>query len=229
VYIPFCNTASAKTNIISPTDIYHLEAAVLTEKTLNVMGHKCKAISHQTTGVPIALLHGFSYTSSVWQRISIIDLLIEKQLPFLALDMPYGLKSECRPKTHDTETNVNVVREAIQNVFGSVVPVLVGASLGGHIALSYATRFPVKGLLLVAPSRVLEENLSRAYDKFGFPVRIIWGSEDNIISGEEMRTLAGLLPNAKLTVYEGAGHSAYLAQPERFKRDLLELYALAEQ
>jgi pimeloyl-ACP methyl ester carboxylesterase len=173
-------------------------------------------------------LHGFSYTSDVWQRIGITELLTLKEVPFLALDMPYGLKSECRPKTHDTDTNVNVAHEAILSVFGSTVPVLVGASVGGHVALSSAARFPVKGLFLVAPGRAIDESLRRSYGEFRFPVRIIWGSRDNIISGEEMRTLAGLLPYAKLVVYEGAGHSAYLAQPDRFKRDLLELYALAE-
>jgi pimeloyl-ACP methyl ester carboxylesterase len=203
--------------------------AVLSEKTLDVAGHKCRAVYSQAHGVPVVFLHGFSYTSGVWQRISATELLTAKRLPFLALDMPYGLKSECRPKTHDTETNVNVAHEAVQSTFGSAAPVLVGASVGGQVALSYATQFPVKGLLLVAPARALEKSLSRAYGKFSFPVRIIWGSEDNIISGEDMRTLAGLLPNAKLTVYEGAGHSAYLAEPDRFKLDLLELYALAEQ
>jgi pimeloyl-ACP methyl ester carboxylesterase len=206
-----------------------VEWRFLSEKTLDVAGHKCRAIYSVTSGVPVVFLHGFSYTSGVWQRIGITELLNEKQLPFMALDMPYGLKSECRPKTHDTETNVNVAHEAVGSVFGSAVPFLVGASVGGHVALSYATRFPVKGLLLVAPSRALEKSLVHAYGEFKFPVRIIWGSEDNIISGEDMRTLAGLLPNAKLLVYEGAGHSAYLAQPDRFKRDLLELYVLAEQ
>jgi pimeloyl-ACP methyl ester carboxylesterase len=147
----------------------------------------------------------------------------------MALDMPYGLKSYCQPKTHDTEANVDFVHEAIASVFSSAVPVLVGASIGGHVALSYAARFPVKGLLLLAPGRALERSLAHAYAAFRFPVRIIWGSEDNIISGEDMRTLAGVLPEAKLVVYEGAKHSAYLAQPDRFKRDLLELYALAEQ
>jgi len=201
----------------------------LSEKTLDAAGYKCRAVYSVTSGVPIVFLHGFSYTSGVWQRISITELLTEKQLPFMALDMPYGLKSECQPKTHDTEANVNVVHEAIESVFGSATPVLVGASVGGHVALSYAARFPVKGLLLVAPGRALEKNLAHAYGAFRFPVRIIWGSEDNMISGEDMRTLAGVLPDAKLVVYEGAGHSAYLAQPERFKRNLLELYALAEQ
>lgn len=142
--------------------------------------------------------------------------------------MPYGQKSECQPKTHDAEVNVAVVKEAFQKVFGSVVPVLVGASLGGSIALKYAARFPVKGLLLVAPARALEESLLHVYGTFSFPVRIIWGSEDSIISGEEMRTLTEKLPNAKLITYEGAGHSAYIEQPNRFKRDLLELYAMSE-
>jgi pimeloyl-ACP methyl ester carboxylesterase len=206
-----------------------VEWRFLSEKTLDAAGHKCRAVYSVTSGVPVVFLHGFSYTSGVWQRIGVTELLMEKQLPFMALDMPYGLKSDCQPKTHNTETNVNVAHEAVGSVFGSAVPVLVGASVGGHVALSYAARFPVKGLLLVAPGRALEKSLVHSYGEFRFPVRIIWGSEDNIISGEDTRTLAGLLPNAKIVVYDGAGHSAYLAQPDRFKRDLLELYALAEQ
>lgn len=205
------------------------EKSGLSEKTLNAAGYKCRAIIHQAAGVPVVFLHGFSYTSGVWQRISVLELLIEKHVPFVALDMPYGMRSECRPKTRSTEANVSAAKEALQNVFGSALPVLVGASLGGHIALQYASKFPVKGLLLVAPSRVLDERLVQAYGRFSFPVRIVWGASDNIISGEDMRTLAEKLPNAKLITYESAGHSAYINQPAQFKRDLLELYALAEQ
>ncbi len=69
----------------------------------------------------------------------------------------------------------------------------------------------------------------QSYAKFNFPVRIIWGSQDNVVSGEEMRTLADKLPNAKLLIFESASHSAYKDQPELFKRHLLELYANAEQ
>ena len=43
-----------------------------------------------------------------------------------------------------------------------------------------------------------------------------------------MQLLADKLPNAKLVVDNGAGISAYKDQPDRFKRDLLELYANAE-
>ena len=199
------------------------------EKTLNIAGYKCQTLHHNASGVPIVFLHGLSYTVEVWQRIKITELLMEKRVPFLALDMPYGIKSRCQPKTRDPQKNLEVVHEAVKTVFGFEVPVLVGASIGGNMALHYASRFPVKGLLLIAPARALEKDLAQAYSRFRFPVTIIWGSEDNIIASEDMRTLADKLPKAKLIVYEGASHSAYKDQPEKFKHDLLELYAKAEQ
>jgi pimeloyl-ACP methyl ester carboxylesterase len=198
------------------------------EKTLNVAGYKCQALHYNATGVPIVFLHGLSYNNEIWQRIKITELLTEKRVPFLALDMPYGIKSECQPKTRDPQKNIEVVNEAIKTILNSEVPVLVGASIGGNMALHYASKYPVKGLLLIAPARALEKELMQTYDRFDFPVTIIWGSEDNIIAGEEMRVLADKLPKAKLIVYEGASHSAYKEQHEKFKHNLLELYAKAE-
>lgn len=196
---------------------------------MNVAGFKCPVTYYKTSGVPIVFLHGLSYTVSIWEDLGINQLLIEKKVPFLALDMPYGIKTSCAPKSRNLQKNMQVVNEAIQSVFGSVTPVLVGASIGGNIAMQYAANFPVKGLLLIAPARALEKKLAENFGRFQFPVRLIWGSEDNIVSGEEMRTLAEKLPNAKLTVYPGASHSAYKDQIDRFKHDLLELYATAER
>ncbi len=198
------------------------------EKTLTVAEHKCQALYSDAPGTPIVFLHGLSYTLDIWEHIGVTELLIEKHVPFLALDMPYGLRSKCQPKSRNPETNVVFATEAIKSLFGSTVPVLVGASIGGHIALMYAAKFPVKGLLLIAPGRALTDDLLQSYVKFNFPVKIIWGSQDNVISGEEMRTLSHKLPNAKLLVYNGAGHSAYKDEPEQFKRDLLEFYANTE-
>lgn len=155
-------------------------------------------------------------------------MLKEKHVPYLALDMPYGLKSNCQPKTRDLNVSVSVTAEAVKQLFGEAAPVLVGASMGGKVALQYATEHPVKGILLIAPAGAMREELLQAYGKFNFPVRIIWGTNDNVISGEEMRMLADKIPKAKLIVYEAASHPAYINEPERFKRDLLELYATAE-
>jgi pimeloyl-ACP methyl ester carboxylesterase len=199
------------------------------EKKLSLNGYKCPALINKVPGLPIVFLHGMSYSIEIWQRIGITDILDEKHVPYIALDMPYGEKSNCRPKTRDPEKNITFIYDAIENVFGGPVPpVLVGASIGANMALHFASRFPVKGLVLVGPVRALEEGLVASYGRFNFPSTIIWGSEDSIIASEHMRTLADKLPNSKLVVYQGAKHSAYKNEPERFKRDLLELYINAE-
>ncbi|MDR2719914.1 MAG: alpha/beta hydrolase [Nitrososphaerota archaeon] len=199
------------------------------EKKLNLNGYKCPILVNKVSGVPIVFLHGLSYSIEIWQRLGITDLLDTKHIPYLALDMPYGEKNLCKPKTRDIEKNVTLVYDAIANVFGNhVPPVIVGPSIGGNMALHFATRFPVKGLILIGPTRTLEENLPQTYRNFKFPTTIIWGSEDSLIASEDMRTLTDKLPNSKLIIYQGAKHSAYKDKPEQFKRDLLELYIKAE-
>ena len=197
-----------------------MENKFLSEKILAVADRKCRGVYNLGSGVPVVFLHGFSFTSDVWQLTGVTAALMKQQVPFLALDMPYGFRSECKPKTRNIEVNVNMAHEAVQQVFGSVAPLLVGASLGGHIALQYAVRFPVKSLLLAAPNSV---------ERWTFPVHIIIGSQDRVACLEELRDLAGRLTDAKLTVYEGAGHAAYRDRPDRFKRDLLELYAAVQK
>lgn len=199
------------------------------EKTLNFAGYKCQALySKGDGGAPIVFLHGLNWTIEVWQRIKIVDALIEKKIPFLALDMPYGLKSECQPKTREPAPNVEFVAEAIKSLFSDQAPVLVAASLGGNIALNYAAKHPVKGMLLVSPAYAFKDmDLALKYGNFHFPVRVVWGSNDTTISGEEMRTLVDKLPSAKLLVYNNAGHSSYVDQPEWFKTDLFKLYVTA--
>jgi pimeloyl-ACP methyl ester carboxylesterase len=71
------------------------------EKTLNIADHKCQALYSNVPGVPIVFLHGLSYTTDIWQKIGVTELLIEKRIPFLALDMPYGMRSRCHPKTRN--------------------------------------------------------------------------------------------------------------------------------
>jgi len=208
--------------------VYSLGSELTLEKTLNLSGYKCQALYDKAEGTPFIFLHGLSYTIEVWERIGVIDCLLAKKIPFLALDMPYGIKSDSQPKNRDPQANVAVVAEAVKTLFDDEAPVIVGASLGGYIALNYAANYPVKGLLLVAPAYAFENlDLALKYSNFHFPVRIVWGKNDNVISGEEMRTLADKLPNAKLLVYNNAAHAAYKDQPEWFLNDLLSLYANA--
>ncbi len=199
------------------------------EKTISKASYECKILYSDAEGTPIIFLHGYSYSSDIWQRLGIISFLEEKKIPFMALNLPYGEKSHCHPKTRKVETNIAVAREAITHIFGSKLPILVGSSLGAHISLQYATCNSVRGLVLNSPTRTQSEELRLFYPKFTFPVTIVYGSKDVIVGLDEMKSLAKQLPNSKLKIYELAGHSAYIKYPDRFKTDLLELYKAAKQ
>ena len=199
------------------------------EKALDITGYNCPTLHYNAGGIPIVFLHGMSYTYEIWQEIGVTELLIQKHISFLGIRYAVWNQEPMPPQNPQHTKNVAVINEAVKTVLGGASPVLVGASIGGNMALQYATRFPVKGLLLIGAARGLEPELAAAYHSFKFPTTIVWGSYDSIIGGEEMLTLSNALPNSKLLVYTGAGHSAYRDQPEKFKHDLLELYVKAEQ
>lgn len=174
------------------------------------------------SGPPVILLHGYAFTSAVWNEINVLKSLTENNIPYVAVDMPYGKKSNCSHHTSDIESNLSIVRKIA--VKFEKPPVLVGASLGGNIALRYSTKYPVSGLLLIAPARSLKADLTGKYDGSIFPpVKIIYGTKDSLIPKKEMLVLSNLL-DAEIEFYEGAKHPAYLEFPDRFKKDLLELY-----
>ena len=193
------------------------------EKTITVDNHTCRALVSTKPGVPLVFLHGYSFTSDVWKEIGVLSFLKEQRIPFLALDLPYGAKSQCRPKTRVPHVNVEVLQQALSAFFGDEEVFLIGASLGGYMALHYAIQHPVKGLLLIAPVHSTESILTQNYPNLS-NVSIIYGSTDTIVSFQEMKNLAHQLPNANLLVYERAGHPAYLHNPKRFLEDLITAY-----
>jgi pimeloyl-ACP methyl ester carboxylesterase len=197
------------------------------EQVLKVNNFELRTISNKGFGIPIVFLHGYSFTSKVWQDINTLKALEEKKIPFLCLDMPYGRVSECKPKTRKEEANVALVNTALLNLFDSYEVILVGASLGGYMALEYSLKHPIKGLMLIGPAYSLQEKFVKNYHKLAIPTTLIYGTRDTFISLKEMKELTSILPDAALVVYENAGHPAYLDKPEEFKKNLLALYKKA--
>jgi len=186
--------------------------------------YRCRVLVNNIPGIPIVFLHGYSFTSDVWRNIGVLDVLEENNVPYLAIDMPYGVKSSCSPRTRDPSINVAVVVEAVKAYFSQTPPILVGASYGGYISLKYSVRKPVSGLILIAPVNTREEELVKNISSIKTRVLLIWGVRDNVVSKTDMEELASKLQNAELRIYEYAGHPAYLDQPERFKKDVLDFY-----
>ena len=52
------------------------------------------------------------------------------------------------------------------------------------------------------------------------PTLLLWGDQDALVPRTEQDTLLAAIPDARLIVYEGAGHSPNWEQPERVARDI---------
>ena len=191
------------------------------DETVDIRNHQCRMISNKGKGIPIVFLHGYMFTSDVWNEIGLLRILEQRNIPFRAIDMPYGKISECSPRTSMPEKNI----EILASVAGKE-PVIVGASLGGYIALKYSIAHRVRGLLLAAPVMSLQAELVRHYEHLDTEVSIVYGDADNIVSAAEMKKLSNLF-RTDLKIYKGASHPAYLDYPEQFIDDVLQVYAAA--
>ncbi len=202
---------------------YYFIGGRLKEEPFNLGHYRCRVIYNQVPGTPVILLHGYSFTSDVWRDIGLLERLEAEEIPFAAIDMPYGARSTCSPRTREPEENVWIVREVVKGLFSPAKPVLIGASLGGYIALKYITRHPAAGAVLIAPVGGLEPELASKYVDVALPIMIIYGTRDRVVPRREIEELARRL-EATLSIYEGAKHPAYLDQPERFIKDVLAFY-----
>jgi pimeloyl-ACP methyl ester carboxylesterase len=66
--------------------------------------------------------------------------------------------------------------------------------------------------------RIVNEDLRALLPELDIPVLLIWGDRDTETPIEDARLMERLIPDAGLVVFEGAGHYAYLEQPDRFCR-----------
>ena len=189
------------------------------DESIDIKHYQCRMISSaRGKGPPIILLHGYMYTSDVWNEIGLLRTLEERSIPFKAIDMPYGKISECAPRTSAADKNI----ELVAAVAGRD-PFIVGASLGGFMALKYAVSHPVSGLLLAAPMMSMQKDLVGHYKHFNAKVSIIYGDADNIVPVGEMEALSKRL-NIPLKIYKKASHPAYMDDPKRFTEDVIALY-----
>ncbi|MDQ3659875.1 MAG: alpha/beta hydrolase [Actinomycetota bacterium] len=66
--------------------------------------------------------------------------------------------------------------------------------------------------------RVVNEDLSAMLPAVVSSTLLIWGSEDDAVPVEHGRRMEAQIPDAGLIIFEGAGHFAYLEEPDRFCR-----------
>lgn len=198
---------------------------MIREDKVSYGDYECRALVGGEGPPELVLLHGYSFTSDVWDEVGLLARLDSSKVPFLALDMPYGMKSECSKRTRDMELNMGFLEGVLEKRGKSPGEVaFLGASLGGHVALRMAARWGARGLILIAPVGVDDPDVQKGQARLsGIPSLIIYGDRDPIVPREDMEKLRSLLgEKAQLVIYEGAGHPAYLYEKDRFTQEVLD-------
>lgn len=65
---------------------------------------------------------------------------------------------------------------------------------------------------------VVNEDLAPMMARIHSPTLLVWGTEDDAVPVSQARAMERIIPNAGLVLFEGAGHFAYLDEPNRFCR-----------
>jgi pimeloyl-ACP methyl ester carboxylesterase len=78
----------------------------------------------------------------------------------------------------------------------------------------YRDAGPLRPILV----RVVNEDLERMLPRVAASTLLVWGSNDDAVPVAHARTMERLIPDAGLVLFEGAGHFAYLDEPDRFCR-----------
>lgn len=66
--------------------------------------------------------------------------------------------------------------------------------------------------------KVVNEDLTELLPKVGAPTLLVWGTDDDAVPVAHAQTMERAIPDAGLVLFEGAGHFAYLDEPDRFCR-----------
>jgi len=157
----------------------------------------------------IVLMHGYSFESSVWDKIGLPNALNKIGYNVYAVDEPGFPKS--RNKQISNDLFFDFLKDFITKLGGSC---LLGSSAGGYLAAKFSEENAslVKCLILVGAG-----NLNEIKSLSGINLLGVWGSLDNTFSPEsaskEIERLGG-----KFVIINGARHACYLDKPDDFNK-----------
>jgi len=78
----------------------------------------------------------------------------------------------------------------------------------------YQEAGPLKPILV----KVVNEDIGHMLPRVKASTLLLWGTEDDTVPVWHARRMEELIPDAGLVLFEGAGHFAYLDEPQRFCR-----------
>lgn len=198
------------------------------------LGGGVHAIERGPADAPLTVLflHGAAYTSSVWDRTGILDLVADAGHHAIAVDLP-GAGATPALDAADGQDGSTVgpgtwLRSLVDELGGPERTVVVTPSASGRYSLGYLAAHPdepLAGLVPVAPVGI--DAFERPADAAPIPSLIVWGEQDPAFSAEASAALRDQLrsPDSTEVVLAGAGHAAYEDDPDGFTEALLAFLA----
>ena len=168
------------------------------------------------SGVPVLLLHGAAFDSGTWEQLGTLAALAAAGFRAVAVDLPGfgGSKGAKSDPSH--------FLEALLPALGLERPVIVSPSMSGSFSFPFVLAHPdrVAGFVPVAPVAAVE--YAARLRKSPVPALVVWGERDSVFPVAQAQPLADAFADGRVLVLAGARHPAYLDQPERFQRELIE-------
>lgn len=122
------------------------------------------------------------------------------------------------------------LNEAVQTFVDPVDPGFVRdfqmSTVGGEVPTDFIEKVVAESLKVPAHvwrqalASFSEQNTTNNLHKISAPTLIMWGEMDAYFPRSDQETLAALIPQATLRVYEQVGHNPHWEQPAQFVADL---------
>lgn len=179
----------------------------------------------------VVLFHGNAFSLDNWKETKTLDALTSAEFPVYAVDLPAGKGSKSDKVDESKFRTYKDMVPIIEKIFSKLGIgfrdlVIIGPSLGGGFAVSYALAHQkrVVALALIAPAlHRLDQKEQDELSSLEMPILLVWGDKDTLIPLEEFgRPLKNQLPHSKLLIIKDAGHAVYLEKPSEFNEILTD-------
>jgi len=197
-----------------------VSAKEVQELTADLEGHPVRGlVAGPEGGRPVLLLHGAKFSSSTWKRLGTLETLAAAGYRAVALDLPGFGRSPSWDFDRDT------FLADLLPVLGVQKPVVVAPSMSGLVAFPLILRQPerVAGFVAIAPAG--SQRYAPLLAGSAVPTLVVWGERDRVLPVALAQKLAAGFDDATVVILPEARHPAYLDQPEKFHRALLEFLA----
>lgn len=165
----------------------------------------------------LIMLHGYSFSSKDWERIGSMEHFSNMGYNVYAPDYPGFGKSEENPnfkiERGDIE-NSESFAQSFMEFMGIDKYTLIGASMGGGMAIMNTALFPdsVLRLVVVGPAWFNMKLLNQITP----PTLFLWGQNDTVAPYNSMLDEIRKHKNFEIEIVENSGHPVYLDQTEKF-------------